>query len=335
MVRRREEEMTIQDFILKAEAAAAEMFDEKNAGRISIEKVEVVKTNDTRLHGLRLAHEGEPAGWNVYLDDLYERYQDGECLDTLLEEAAVRCEEGLGYRAPVSPADLRLDFESIRDRLSVRLLGLRHNVSYMDGKPYIDTGCGLALVAAIDCDNRASGEWFLTVTDELLRNEIKAGREELLTAALENTVRMKPAMLVCLEDYVRASHGHMIAVRNYLEEPETDEYRKRSALMLSNESTFLGAAALFYPGVTERIAEVLGGGYYVLPSSVHEVMIISEAAGPDIIGMAETVREANRTVVDRHEILSDDVLYYDAAAEKLNVVTSGCKCDNDCRRFTA
>ena len=60
MVRRREEEMTIQDFILKAEAAAAEMFDEKNAGRISIEKVEVVKTNDTRLHGLRLAHEGEP-----------------------------------------------------------------------------------------------------------------------------------------------------------------------------------------------------------------------------------------------------------------------------------
>ena len=173
-------------------------------------------------------------------------------------------------RAPVSPADLRLDFESIRDRLSVRLLGLRHNVSYMDGKPYIDTGCGLALVAAIDCDNRASGEWFLTVTDELLRNEIKAGREELLTAALENTVRMKPAMLVCLEDFVRASHGHMIAVRNYLEGPEIDEYRKRSALMLSNESTFLGAAALFYPGVTERIAEVLGMETWVKIPSVPE-----------------------------------------------------------------
>jgi hypothetical protein len=87
--------------------------------------------------------------------------------------------------------------------------------------------------------------------------------------------------------------------------------------------------------VIERIADVLGCGYFVLPSSVHEVMIISEAAEPDIRGMMETVKEANRTVVNRSDFLSDDVLYYDTKSEKLRVVTGNRKCDNDCRRFTA
>ena len=335
MARRREEVMTIQDFILKAEKAACEHFEKMDAGRMNIEHVEIVKANDARVHGLRLAHEGECAGWNVYLDDLYERYHEGEDLDMLLEEAAFRCEEGLGFRAPVSPEDMRLDFESIRNRLSVRLLGVTHNMSYMDGKPYIDTGCGLAMIATIGCDSMGSNEWFLSVTDEILRKEIRTTREELLTAALENAVKTEPPVLVSLEDYVRANYGSAASVQNFLEDPDIDEYRRSRALMLSNESMFFGAAALFYPGVTERIAEILRCGYYVLPSSVHEVMIISDAAEPDVFGMMETVKEANRTVVNRSDFLSDDVLRYDTAEKKLSVVTGHCKCDNDFRRFTA
>lgn len=334
-VMRREKDMTIQDFVLRAETAVHEYFEGKDAGEINTERIEIVKANDARVHGLRLSRGGVCAGWNVYLDDLYERYQDGEDLECLLEEAAFRCEEGLGFRAPLSPDDLRLDFDSIRDRLSVRLLGVAHNMSYMDGKPYIDAGCGLALIATVGCDGGASSEWFLSVTDELLKNEIRTSREELLTAALENAVKNEPPMLVSLEDYVHSGYGYPVTAQNFLEEPEIDEYRRCRALMLTNESMVFGAAVLFYPGVTERIAEVLGCGYYVLPSSVHEVMIISESADPDLRGMMETVREANRTVVNRSDFLSDDVLYYDTESEKLRVVTGHRKCDNDCRRFTA
>lgn len=334
-VRRKEQDMTIQDFVLRVEAAAAALFEEAGAGAIDIDSVEVVKANDNRLHGLRLAHGGEHAGWNVYIDDLYERYLDGDDLDDLLKEAACRCAEGLTFRAPLSPDELKLDLDSVRDRLSVRLLGIAHNMSYMDGKPYIDTGCGLAMVATIGCDSPEADEWFLTVTDDLLRGEIKVGREELLTAALGNAVKTEPPMLVSLEEYVHANYNDSIRVQNYLEDPDMDERRRHSALMLSNERAFFGAAALFYPGVTEQIAEILRCGYYVLPSSVHELMIIPEAAEPDVRGMIATVAEANRTVVDRSDFLSDDVLYYDAVQKKLSVVTGPRKCDNDCRRFTA
>jgi hypothetical protein len=334
-VRRKEKEMTIQDFVLRAEAAAAALFEESGDGQIDIDSVEVVKANDSRLHGLRLARGGENAGWNVYIDDLYERHLEGDDLDSLLEEAARRCKEGLGFRAPVTPADLKLDFDSIRDRLSVRLLGTAHNMSYMDGKPYIDTGCGLALVATIGCDSGEASEWFLTVTDDLLKSEIKAGREELLTAALGNAVKTEPPVLVSLEEYVHANYNDSVTVQNYMENPDIDDYLRRRALMLSNESALFGAAVLFYPGVTEKIADILGCGYYVLPSSIHEVMIISEAAEPDLRGMTETVAEANRFVVDWRDFLSDHVYYYDAGQKKLSVVTGPFKCDNDCRRFTA
>ena len=327
--------MTIQDFVIKAERKAAEHFESIGAGRITTDSVEVVKANDERLHGLRLAREGELAGWNVYLDDLYEKYRDGEDLDGLLREAALRCEEGLGFRAPLSPDALKLDFDSIRDRLSVRLLGIENNMSYMNGKPYIDTGCGLAMVAVIGCDGDPPGEWFVSVTNDLLRTEIRAGGEELLTAAFANTIENEPPVLVSLEDHIHASCVDSIHVQNYLKDPVIDEYRKHRALMLSNGSMFFGAAALFYPGVKERITDILGCGYYVLPSSVHELMIISEEAEPDVQAMAETVIEANRTVVDRSEVLSDQVLYYDPESGKLSVVTGQSKCDNDCRRFSA
>ena len=65
--------------------------------------------------------------------------------------------------------------------------------------------------------------------------------------------------------------------------------------------------SLFYPGVQERIAGVFGEGYSVLPCSVHELIIIPDSAGVDRESMAAMVRDANRTVVEPKEVLSDNV----------------------------
>lgn len=326
--------MTIQDFMLRAETAVSNYLNcEKNLA-VDLDQEEFVKANDCRVYGLRMTPRGANAGCTVYLNDLYARYEEGEELEGLLREAAERCEDGLSFAAPVTPDDLRLDFDSIRSRLSVRLLGVRNNLSYMAGRPYIDAGCGLALIAVIGCDSSGRNEWFLSVTDELLACEIKCSREELLTEALENTIRNEPPMLVFLSDYVYANYVSSHKVQNYLEDPEIEPEKLRGSFMLTNSSTFFGAAVLFYPGVMKRISEIFGCGYYVLPSSVHEVMIIPDAADPDVPMMLETVYEANSTVIERNDLLSDNVMHYDPDTEELTIVrtemTTRCDSDGGC-----
>lgn len=316
--------------MLEAGNAVREYFGECDRGVIDVESTEVVKLNDVRLYGLKLISEGANAGWTVYIDDLYRRYEEGEPLELLMDIAVSRCEESLMMEMPVVPHALKVDFETIRDRLTVRLLGIRNNMSYLAGKPYIDAGCGLALIAVINCEPGVMSEWVLVATDDLLRTEIRCGREELLTAALENTAAIEPPLLVRLSDYVYLNylnaHYEKYAgsqtFTNYMENPEAYSRTDEGALMLTNASAYFGSAALFYPGVQERIAEILGCGYYVLPSSVHEVMIIPDELSPGIREMKSTVLEANRYVVDREEQLSDDIYHYDPEKSSLSIVRS-------------
>ena len=76
----------------------------------------------------------------------------------------------------------------------------------------------------------------------------------------------------------------------------SDKYQKKTVL----------AGALFYPGVINRIHELLGGDFYVLPSSVHELILIA-VDDQDPQQLADLVRSANRSVVRHNEILANDL----------------------------
>ena len=76
--------------------------------------------------------------------------------------------------------------------------------------------------------------------------------------------------------------------------------------VLTNSRFFWGAGALFYPGMIERIHDLLGGDFYVLPSSVHELILI-KVDDQDPRQLADLVRSANRSVVRDSDILADDL----------------------------
>ena len=91
--------------------------------------------------------------------------------------------------------------------------------------------------------------------------------------------------------------------------------------VLTNSTGSLGAAALFYPDVKEKAAELLGSDYYILPSSTHEVILVPDTAGINPKELCEMVKQANRTVVDEKDILSDNVYHYSRDERRLDKVT--------------
>ena len=92
--------------------------------------------------------------------------------------------------------------------------------------------------------------------------------------------------------------------------------------VLTNTTGSLGAAALFYPDVKEKAGELLGGDYYILPSSTHEVILVPDSADIDAKNLCDMVKQANRTVVEPNDILSDNVYHYSRDERRLDMVSA-------------
>jgi hypothetical protein len=77
-----------------------------------------------------------------------------------------------------------------------------------------------------------------------------------------------------------------------------------------------GAKVLAYPGFFEYAAAVVGDSYYILPSSIHELILLADDGISTVEELQNMVREINQTEVSESDFLSDEVYHYDAIAKK-------------------
>ena len=61
-------------------------------------------------------------------------------------------------------------------------------------------------------------------------------------------------------------------------------------------------------------------GYFILPSSVHEVLLLEETGNEDRCGLYRMVREVNEKNVPREEFLSDSVYYFDRKTGRIRIL---------------
>ena len=83
----------------------------------------------------------------------------------------------------------------------------------------------------------------------------------------------------------------------------------------SVEGNIHGAGVLAYQNFMDQAAERAGGSFFILPSSIHEVLIIPDNGKFDTASLEQMVREVNATTVDITEQLTDSVYHYDAEAK--------------------
>ncbi len=93
--------------------------------------------------------------------------------------------------------------------------------------------------------------------------------------------------------------------------------KKGEMYVLSNQIRSFGAAVILYPGRLKRVAALLGESYYILPSSVHEVIIVPEREVPGVPVLNEMITEINEIHVEPEEVLADHAYYYSHASGEL------------------
>jgi len=299
--------MNKETFIRDVIRDLPEYLPEEWAERISIRETSVVKMNDQSMNGIVLEQPEDPASPTVYLDDWYERWTNGESYDKLMQEFADICAIALNAKPP-QLEDLRIDPKNVKDQLSVRVIGGDLNRAYLREVPALEVAPGIMMICEIRVPDGRGGQWRAKISESMME-EIGCDLMQLMQDGIRSSMKSDPAVLMdpIGPDSIR---GNLLLRKSPIE-GESVMY------VLTTQEMLLGAVALFYPGIRERIYHLMGGGYYAIPSSVHEFLIVPMSAGIPPSSLHEMLLDANQTIVEPKDILCDDLYYYESETDRI------------------
>ena len=281
----------------------------------SVDIKQVVKNNGMELDGLVIRKEDENITPNIYLNGLFEEYNDGKSMNEILQNIADLREQADMASIPFSIEDVR-DIDKIKDRIECRLVNCENNAEFLEGKPFTQLE-DLAVIYSINLGKQDPDNLMSTTVTDMLMADWGISTEELHRIALENLENSGIQLKSLREQMIElmfpdgAPNDHSMDFMLPPEDAGPQMY------VLSNSEKHYGAKAVLDTQKMEEIAEKLGGDYVILPSSVHEVLILPNAAEMDRPALEEMVRTVNATEVKPNEVLSDNVYVYDSQAHEI------------------
>lgn len=158
-----------------------------------------------------------------------------------------------------------------------------------------------------------SGRIGFTVVDQGLMEWMEITENQLFSDAFTFGPKNLPPVIRPLEamvDGILDGNTGKEEKLSFEEQLDAFDIRKEAAVLTNNTGIF-GAASLFYPFVLEMIGERMGGNFFILPSSIHETILIQDDEAYHLSELEDMVREINRTELLAEDWLSDSVYYYD------------------------
>ncbi len=245
--------------------------------------------------GLSIRSPGVKIAPTVNMEQFYGYYLDGISTEELGRVMA----EMLQYRFNDPSIDLEWigDYQKASEHFFLCLSNASKRAGYLADAPHW-LRADLALTCHVMYELPEEG-YVGTVINDPLMEEYGVDKERIFLDAVKNSIRIMPPRVEFARDIYED------------DEERDDDDPFYNMVDISNEKHFRGAAVLFYPGVMEEVAMMLGGSYYVLPSSVHEVLAIPADPSVSVTFLRQLVMEANLLHVPDEEQLSDEVYFYD------------------------
>lgn len=294
----------IQEVIARVQAVVGE------EARVYVQ--EVRKNNSVLMHGLTIMRRGGNISPTIYLDSFYELLKEGMDMEKIVAKLLAVYVKGL----PRSSVDMEFfrDFEKVKDRIVYRLVNREKNRELLEEIPHVDF-LDLAICFYYSYEHPELGEGMILIHNAHMEMW-KTGHRELIQLAERNTPRLMQSQLSSMEN----------AMRDFLDEEQLAELREmqretgKYLYVLSNTKHIQGAAVILYPGVLAEAARHLGGSFYILPSSIHEVILLPDDGRSNGKDLHEMIAEINRSQLQEEEVLSDYAYRYDAAVGKVTEV---------------
>ena len=283
--------------------------------QIQCRVVETMKNNNVTRVGITFHDQGKKVGPVIYMEPYREAAIDGRPMSEIMREIAGIASRSMDKTELIGSLDYG-DYESVKEYLSVTLINGRDNRQMLSHMPHRQME-DLALILELKFPME-EGIGSIKVSREMA--ELWAvDTDTLFAQAQENGLKAEPPSLQRMEDTMLSLAFGRDAAENLLENPTPEEVPSQ-LYVLSNMSKNKGAAVLSYPGVLEKADQLFPKGFYILPSSIHELLIVPKSPEIDPKELGEMVRAVNRAEVAKEEQLSDRVYEYDREAGMIRQV---------------
>lgn len=260
----------------------------------------------------------------------YQEYEAGRPMEDIMETIG-GLRETNDVEKDISITDM-FDFEQVKDSIVFRVVGAEENQSRIQNMPH-RIEHDMALIYQIMMQKTEYGMASIQITNDLM-GTLGVDETTLHEVAMKNTPREFPMTFQSMNEVIKEimrkdfmginldelsdEDGMKSFLEALFEEGMADmEQDAPPMYVLTNESKLNGAAVLFYPEIQEKIAEQLGGDYFVLPSSVHEVLIVPDQGILEYQELKGMVNDVNNTQVPPDEVLTGEVYSYDKESRQL------------------
>lgn len=302
--------MTYNQFLNYVKEQSVYEFDHPEEYKASINHV--VKNNSVELDGICLHRAGDTLSPTVYLNHFYEDYLEGRPLHSILSEIAAT----LSSEVPELEVNTSLydNYDAIRHQIIFRLVNYERNEELLTSCPYLPF-CDLAITFRwlVHSDSSGIASALITNKEMELWN---ITLEELYQTASINTRRLFPATIQPIQQLLSEYLDKDADIQELLDQTP-DELQ---LFILSNEPRINGSTSMIYDGILADFAKKIKKDLYILPSSIHEVLLMPATKEIEEQALLNLVRDANRTVVGLPDILSDSIYRFDSKHNRIIMI---------------
>lgn len=229
----------------------------------------------------------------VNIGDLYDDFTSGTDISTIVERLIRQCNEQM----PKSNFDIN-NYANVRPNLFVALVNAELNENEKDAlaDPFLDL---LKIVKIIVPSGKNSG--LVTVKKSMLDVWGVTATEVFMDA-----ISAKNPYTVTVNDTI----SNMIGVNDDV-----------PFEFVTNKMKFFGASVILYDdkAVLKKLAKKYGDDLVIIPSSVHEVLVLPYYDGSDLDSLREIIKHVNNSIVEKADILSYSAYKYNRSKNSIEI----------------
>jgi hypothetical protein len=275
------------------------------------ENVSVTATRTDKLNesydALIVKPEESNIGVNLRLTPMYEAYNSGAEYSEVMRNAIATLDDALGKSEQFNISGLR-NYEEMKSSLVMEVVSAEANADFLQTVPH-HTIEDMAVVYRFLVDEVSDGRASVVVSNNMLAT-YGVSEEQLRADALANAPEIRPAVIKgmgeVLSDMMGVEMDELVMMG--MVTPEMNE----NMLVATVQDNIHGASVIAYQDFMDQAAERAGGDFFILPSSIHEVLIIPDRGEMDSKQLENIVRQVNNDEVRPEDKLSDHVYHYDS-----------------------
>ncbi len=281
---------------------------ERTGDDIEVSLTNVEKLQGAGYEGITIRREGDPLGINIDPGDFFKEYDSGKRdYDEILDNIADMAMNGFEGAPAFDISDLS-NYDVMKEHLSMQVVSTARNTEMLENIPHKEIE-DMSVVCRFIVANGNEGIGSILVTNNIL-NAMGVTPDQLFADAGKYAPDLRPSEIKDMVDILAEMMGVDVSELDSqfggaIGAPEMPMY------VATTKDKMNGAGVIAYPGFMEMAAEKVGGDFFLLPSSLHEVILVPDKGQMNFHELENMVKEVNATQVEPKDRLSDHVYHYD------------------------